>query len=102
MSERDERYTLAWVLIIAVVLGVLAATTVRSRSELRDLQRRVGQLESMSTTEALPQHGEIRWCTDCSAGLPCGEGSGAWRGRLADGRYFCVNVSADLNGRVIQ
>lgn len=48
MSERDtgrDNWLFSWILILAMVLGMIAATTVRSRSQLRDLQRRVGQLE---------------------------------------------------------
>jgi hypothetical protein len=47
MSERDRRYATSWepVWVFLALVVMLSITIVVLRGEIRDLQRRVGQLE---------------------------------------------------------
>jgi hypothetical protein len=84
---------------IGITVALMAATWVimafivnhNQANSIRDLQRRMATLEQrLSRPSArLPEVGEVHWCIDCAAGDPCGQGSGAWLGRLENGKLIC-------------
>ena len=105
MSERDDSYARWWepIILFALLVILIMIGSLRDRGELRNLQRRIGQLEQAITPSQLgtrlPEVREIHWCVDCAAGIPRGKGSGAWLGRLSDGRYFCAGSKSEQQVR---
>lgn len=90
MSERDDNDIMFFTSVL-VVLIALAWGAFKMSGEIRDLQRRVGQLEleQRSPASRLPEVGEAHWCLDCAAGNPCGRGPGVWLRKIANGQYIC-------------